>query len=123
VRLHLAATLRLHQSNYPVERLREAILAEDTGALAVLVHQAGSYRYALWRAEAGVKLAPLGAAAAGFLEAALLGQDAEQAINAASALGEAEEIAGLLAKEILPAGFLRIEALESDKDNPMKSTT
>ncbi len=123
VRLHLEASLRLHLSNYPVDRLREAILAEDTGALAILVHQAGSYRYALWRAEAGVKLARIGAAAAGFLEAALLGQDAEQAINAASALGEAEEIAGLLAKEILPAGFLRIEAVESDKNNPMKSTT
>ena len=117
VRLHFAATLRLHQSGFPVDRLREAILAEDTEALAVLVHQAGSYRYALWRAEAGVKLARLSAAAAGFLGAALLGQEAEQAINAAAAVGEAEEIAALLAAEILPAGFLRIEALAPDQKN------
>lgn len=110
VRLHFAASLRLHQASFPVDRLREAILAEDTEALAVLVHQVGSYRYALWRAEAGVKLTRLGVAAAGFLEAALRGEDAEQAINAAAAVGEAEEIAGLLAAEILPAGFLRIEA-------------
>src|SRR5258706_774934 len=115
VRLHFAASLRLHHSNYPVDRLREAILAEDTEALAILVQQAGSYRYALWRAEAGVKLAPLGAAAAGFLEAALRGEDAEQAINAAAALGEADEIAGLLAKKILPAGFVRVEAASPGK--------
>jgi hypothetical protein len=115
VRLHFAASLRLHQSSYPVDSLREAILAEDTEALAVLVHEVGRYRYALWRAEAGVKLARLGVAAAGFLGAALLGQDAEQAIGAAAAVGEAEEIAGLLAAEILPAGFLRIEAVAPEK--------
>jgi hypothetical protein len=111
VRLHFASSLRLHQSSYPVDRLREAILAEDTDALAVLVHELGRYRYALWRGEEGVKASPLGAAAAEFLGAVLRGAAAEQAISAAAAVGEAEEIAGLLAAEILPAGFLRIEAV------------
>jgi len=116
VRLHFAPSLRLHQARFPVDRLREAILAEDTEALAVLVHQVGSYQYALWRAESGVKLARLGTAAASFIGAVLLGQDAEQAIHAAAAVGEADEIAGLLATEILPAGFLRIEAVAPDQE-------
>jgi len=117
VRLHFAASLRLHQARFPVDQLREAILAEDTGTLAILVQQPAGYRYALWRTEAGVGLARLGVAAAAFLEAALLGQEAGQAINAAAAVGEAEEIAGLLAAEILPAGFLRIEAVAPGQKN------
>ncbi len=112
-RLHFAASLRVHQARYPVDELREAILAEDTEALAVLSHQAGEYRYALWRAEEGVKLARLSAAAAGFVRAALEGAEAEQAISAAAAAEAADDIAGLLAAEILPAGFLRIEAVAS----------
>jgi hypothetical protein len=116
-RLHFAATLRLHAARYPVDELRAAILAQDTEALAVLAHQTGAYRYALWRAEEGVKLSRLGAAAAGFLRAALDGADVEQAISAAAAVGAAPEIAGLLAAEILPAGFLRIEAPASDEES------
>jgi len=110
-RLHFAASLRVHEARYPVDELREAILAEDTQALAVLAHQCGEHRYALWRAEEGVKLARLSAAAAGFVRAALQGADVEQAIGAAAAADAADDIAGILAAEILPAGFLRIEAV------------
>ena len=113
-RLHFAASLRLHEARYPVDELREAILGEDTEALALIGQRTGEYHYALWRAQQGVKLSRLGAAAAGFLRAALDGADVEQAIGAAAAVGAGEEIAGLLAAEILPAGFLRIEAATSD---------
>jgi hypothetical protein len=112
-RLHFAASLRVHAARYPVDTLRAAILAEDTEALADLAHQSGEYRYAIWRAEEGVKLAPLGLAAAAFVRAALAGADVEQAISAAAALEGAEDIAALLAAEILPASFLRIEAVAS----------
>jgi Putative DNA-binding domain len=113
-RLHFAASLRLHEARYPVEELREAILAEDTDALAILGHQTGEYRYALWRAEEGAKLARLGAASAGFLRAALGGADAGLAINAAAAAAT-EGIAELLVAEILSAGFVRIEPAASDQ--------
>ena len=113
-RLHFAASLRLHEARYPIEKLREAILAEDTEALAILGQQTGEFCYALWRADEGVKLTRLSAAAAAFLRAALDGAEVEQAISAAAAAGAAVEVAGLLAAEILPAGFLRIEAVAQD---------
>ncbi|HEX9473890.1 MAG TPA: DNA-binding domain-containing protein [Steroidobacteraceae bacterium] len=115
-RLHFAASLRLHEARYPVDELREAILAEDTETLALIGRRTGDYHYALWRAQQGVKLSRLGAAAAAFLGAALDGADAERAISAAAAAGAGKEVAGLLAAEILPAGFLRIEAATPDKN-------
>ena len=113
-RLHFAASLRLHEARYPVDELREAILAEDTETLAVIGRRSGDFHYALWRAERGVKLSRLGAAAAAFLGAALHGADVERAISAAAAAGAGEETAALLAAEILPAGFLCIEAATPD---------
>jgi len=115
-RLHFAASLRLHEAHYPVDELREAILAQDTETLALIGRRSGDHHYALWRTERGVKLSRLGAAAAAFLRAALEGADAEQAISVAAAAGAGAEVAGLLAAEILPAGFLRIEAAAPDKN-------
>lgn len=119
--LQFAAPLRTHVARYPVDELRRAILAEDTGALAATDPEPREHHYALWRAAEGVKVRALSAASARFVDAALAGADGPAALAAAAAVAtgvasraKAEtgvlQLAHLLAREILPAGFVRVSA-------------
>ena len=110
VRLHFLAPLRLHSARYPVERLRDAILAEDAVALGAIDLTPGDYRYALWRTQESVHVRPLRLPSARFLEAVYAGGDGEQALAAAAGDLGAADVAAMLAQEVLPAGFVRVEA-------------
>ena len=111
VRLHFTAPLRLHAARYPVELLRAAILADDATALASIDLSAGDYHYAMWRTEDGVNVRPLSAASARFLAAVYAGADGAAALAAAVGGQGDAVIAQILAQEILPAGFVRVEAV------------
>jgi hypothetical protein len=113
VRLRFASPLWLHAARYPVERLRIAILAEDTALLAVIAAPqpaeagaagGGDFHYALWRTSEGVNVRPLGAASARFLAAVYAGASANEALAA----GGPGDSAAVLGREILPAGFVRV---------------
>ena len=109
VRLHFVAPLRTYAAQYAVDQLRTAILAEDAAALSAISLSPGEHFYALWRTQAGVQVRSLSAASARFLSAALAGADGAQALAAAAAVPQsAPEVAEILAREILPAGFVRI---------------
>jgi len=119
--LQFIAPLCTHVARYPVDELRRAILAEDTRALAAMDPAPSEHRYALWRAAEGVKVRALSAPSARFVEAALAGADGPAALAAAAAVatGVASQVEGetgvtqlaeILAREILPAGFLRVSA-------------
>jgi len=109
--LQFAAPLCTHVARYPVDELRRAILAEDTAALAAMDLEPREHHYAMWRASEGVKVRALSAPSARFVEAALAGADGPAAL-AAAVEGEtgAPQLAELLAREILPAGFVRVSA-------------
>jgi hypothetical protein len=109
VRLRFCSSLRVHRSTYAVESLRVAVLAEDLPALRAMNFDPTEHAYALWRAQAGVKVHSLGAASARLLSAVLAGADAATALAAAAAGADAAAVAQLLVREILPAGFVRIE--------------
>jgi Putative DNA-binding domain len=114
VRLHFAAPLVTHRAIYPVDPLRTAILAEDLETLRGLDSPPGDYRYALWRTEQGVNVRLLSAASARFLDAALAGADGTTALAAAAAVEQGvADVADALAREILPAGFVRVERIDS----------
>ena len=114
VRLRFAAPLRTHRSAYAVDQLRTAILAEDIVALRGISLQRGDHYFALWRTDAGVIVRSLSAASARFLDSALTGADGAAALADAAAVDQsAEEIADVLAREILPAGFVRVETADS----------
>jgi hypothetical protein len=114
VRLRFAAPLRTHRTNYPVDQLRTAILAEDLEALRATDLRPGEYCYALWRTEQGVHVRSLSVASARFLDAALSGADGAAALAAAASVEQsAADVAAVLAREILPAGFLRVETLDA----------
>jgi len=104
VRLRLAAPLWLHAARYPVERLRNAVLAEDTVTLAAIA-ATGGFHYALWRTSEGVNVRSLSARSARFLAAVYAGATA---IEALAAGGDADG-AQVLGEEILPAGFVQVE--------------
>ena len=115
-RLRFPSSLRCHRARFPVERLREAILAEDTAALAALDLQPAAHDYALWRTSEGVKVQALSPAAACFLGTALLVRDGAAALAAAAAAltasgnhGGESALVDLLTREILTAGFVQIE--------------
>ncbi len=111
-RLHFAAPLRLHAARYPVEQLREAILAEDATAVAGIELNPRDHHYAMWRTDGGVNVRALSAASARFLTAVYEGADGAAAL-AAAADGQGDAaIAPILAQEIVPAGFVRVEALQ-----------
>jgi Putative DNA-binding domain len=113
VRLRFSAPLRLHVARYPVEQLRAAILTEDAAAVAGIDLDTRDYHYAMWRTEAGVNVRAASAASGRFLSAVYAGADAAAAM-AAAADGQADfAIAQILAQEILPAGFVRVETLHS----------
>jgi hypothetical protein len=110
VRLRLAASLRTHRAPYPVDRLRAAILAEDIETLRAISPEPAEHCYALWRSEAGVNVRSLSEGSARFLDAALSGAGGSAALAAAAAVDQsAEELAACLAREILPAGFVRVQ--------------
>ena len=118
--LQLAAPLRLHAARYAVDELRRAILAEDAAALAALDPAPREHHYALWRAVEGVKVRALSAPSARFVDAALAGADGPAALAAAQGEGEigVSELAQLLAREILPAGFVSVSARASPTSSP-----
>jgi len=119
VRLRFAAPLRLHAARYPVQRLRDAILAEDTATLTAITGRGsaaaesvepawagtGGFHYALWRTREGVNVRSLSVRSARFLAAVYAGADA---IEALAASGDADS-AEVLGQEILPAGFVQVE--------------
>ncbi len=108
--MHFAATLRTHCARFPVDQLRTAILAEDLDTLRAINLEPAVHHHALWRSEAGVNVRPVSAASARFIDAALAGADGAAALAATAAMDQsAEEIAALLAPEILGAGFVRVE--------------
>ena len=114
-RLQFAMPLRTHVARYPVDELRRAILAEDVEVLAAVDPEPGEHHYALWRAAEGVKVRTLSAASARFVDAALAGADGTAALaaaaEAASRTGDetgVPQLAQLLAREILPAGFVSL---------------
>jgi hypothetical protein len=113
VRLRFAAPLSLHSARHPVQRLRDAILAEDTVTLAAIAPVGtGGFHYALWRTRAGVNVRELSLGSARFLAAVYAGASAIDALAAAAGTrtdaGDADT-AGLLGQEILPAGFVQVE--------------
>jgi len=111
VRLHLAAPLRTYRAPFAVDQLRGAILAEDLEALRSVPLERAEHHYALWRSEQGVNVRSVSAAAARFLDAALSGAGGAAALAAAAALDQsAEELSGQLARDILAAGFVRVQA-------------
>lgn len=114
VRLRFAAPLRLHGARYPVQQLRDAVMAEDTARLAAIGARGpaeptaagmGGFHYALWRTSAGVNVRPLGERSSRFLSAVYAGAGAIEALAAA---GDGDS-AQVLGEEILPAGFVRVE--------------
>jgi hypothetical protein len=105
VRLHFAAPLWLHAARYPVQQLRDAILAEDTATLAAITAGSAGFHYALWRSGEGVNVRALSRSAAGFLAAVYAGSSALEALAASGGADSAE----VLGQQILPAGFVRIE--------------
>ena len=109
--LQFAAPLCTHAARYPVDELRRAILAEDTGTLAAVDPEPREHYYAMWRSAEGVKVRALSAQSARFIDAALAGADSPAAL-AAAVEGESgvPQLAELLAREILPAGFVRVSA-------------
>jgi hypothetical protein len=110
VRLHFASTLRTHVARFAVGQLRAAILAEDLDTLRAISLEPGEHHYALWRSAAGVNVRSLSAASARFLDTALRGGGGAAALAAAAAVDQsAEQLAACLAREILPAGFVRVE--------------
>jgi len=110
VRLRFAVPLRTHCAPFAVDQLRAAILAEDVETLRAISLDPRDHYYALWRTEAGVNVRSLSAASARFLDAALTGAGGAAALAAAAAVDQsAEELAVGLAREILPAGFVRVE--------------
>jgi hypothetical protein len=110
LQLRFIARPRLFEAQYPVDALRDAALADDAAALAAADGVVRPRHYALWRAVAGVKVSALSVPAARFIASALRGESSEQAL-AAAAEGFAEaEVAAILEREVLQAGFVRIEA-------------
>ena len=108
VRLQFLAPLRLHAARYPVDRLRDAILAEDAAALGVIDLAPGDYHYALWRTPEGVRVRPLRAPSSRFLAAVYGGADSAEALAAAAGEQDRAPVTEILAEEILPAGFVRV---------------
>jgi hypothetical protein len=113
VQLHFAAPLRTLVARFAVDQLRAAILAEDLDALRAIDLEPAAYYHVLWRSEAGVNVRSVSAASARFVDSALGGADGPAALAAAADADEsAEVVAAILAREILPAGFVRVHTGE-----------
>jgi hypothetical protein len=112
-RLRLAAPMRAFEASYPVDALRTSILADDVAAIEALdLSKPRAHHYALWRVPDGVSVRALSAPSARFLAAALAGGTGDSALAAAadgSGEAAASQLGQVLAREILPAGFVRVE--------------
>lgn len=111
-RLRFAAPLRTFESPYPVDELRLGVLADDAATVAALDLAPRRHDYALWRVAEGLTVRALSTPSAHFLDAVLAGADGAAALAAVAGSGEgaASQLAEILAREILPAGFVRVEA-------------
>lgn len=113
VQLHFAAPLLTLVARFAVDQLRAAILAEDLDTLRAISLEPAQHHHVLWRTEAGVNVRSVSAPSARFIDAALTGAGAAAALLAAAEGDErAEDVAAILAREILPAGFVRVHAGE-----------
>ncbi len=111
VQLHFASPMCTLHARFAVDQLRSAILSEDLEALRAIRLEPAEHHHVLWRSEAGVNVSSVSAASARFIEAALAGADGAEALEAAAAVNaRAEDVASTLAREILPAGFVRVHA-------------
>ena len=112
-RLQFSSPMRTFESPYPVDELRMAILADEAATVASLDLEPRPHHYALWRVTEGVSVRALSAPSVRFIDAVFAGADGESALAAAAAgSGEAAAapLAEVLAREILPAGFVRVAA-------------
>ncbi len=110
VQLQLASPMRTLVARFAVDQLRSAILSEDLDTLRHINLEPAVHPHVLWRSDAGVNVRAVSAASARFIDAALAGSDGAAALEAAAAVeGSAEDVASLLAREILPAGFVRVQ--------------
>ena len=111
VQLQFVSPMRTLLARFAVDQLRSAILSENLEALRAITLEPAEHHHVLWRSEAGVNVRSVSAASARFIEAALAGADGAEALEAAAAVNaRAEEVASALAREILPAGFVRVQA-------------
>lgn len=130
VRLYLAPGLRLHASAWPVETLREQLLALPAVAAPASLEipaTRGLRHRALWRSAQGVHVQPLSGSAAALVGALLDGAPLAAALDAAavaepvpgaasgSAAGPDEhassadaDLVQVLEREVLRAGFARL---------------
>jgi hypothetical protein len=112
-RLQFSSPLRTFESPYPVDELRTAILADEAATVAALDLAPRPRHFALWRVADVVTVRALSAPSARFLDAALAGADGEAALAAAAATypeDATSQLAEILAREILPGGFVRVAA-------------
>ena len=110
VQLQFASPMRTLLARFAVDQLRSAILSEDLEALRAIPLEPADHYHVLWRSDAGVNVRSVSAVSARFIEAALAGADGAGALEAAAAVNaRAEDVASTLAREILPAGFVRVQ--------------
>lgn len=104
------ASLRLHNSSYAIDQIRDAVMSEDTVALRALSASPKERGYALWRAGEGVKVQALHPIAIRFLAGALAGLSGPDALAAAASADDAtaEVAAQILSREVLSASFVKI---------------
>lgn len=112
--LRLNASLRLISTRYRVDELRAVLDAEDDAALAAIDMRAKRFWFALWRSHEGVSSRPLARSSAAFIRAAIKGDDALGALDAAFVHAAAETALPLLQQEILAAPFAQIVQLEGE---------
>jgi hypothetical protein len=116
-RLQLAPSLRLHESAWPVDVLRECWLAGDAPAARSM--PAEPIRVAVWRKAQGVALNRLSAPSFALLARLEAGASMDDALLAAaqpvaaSEGAQGDSLAAILAQDVLQAGFTRIDIPES----------
>jgi len=142
VQLYLAPGLRLHASAWPVETLRERLLALPAAAAPASLDippTRGLRHRALWRTAQGVHVQPLSGSAAALVGALLDGAplaaalaaaaDAEAGPRAApgSAAGPDEfaaradaDLVQVLEREVLCAGFARLVTVNSSSSGEIR---
>ena len=142
VQLYLAPGLRLHASAWPMETLRERLLALPAVAAPASLDippTRGLRHRALWRTTRGVHVQPLSGSAAALVAALLDGAPLVAALAAAAAaLPEPDAAPGgasgpdehaargdaglvqILEREVLAAGFARLVTVNSDSSGELR---
>lgn len=110
--LCLPPSLTLFEGQYPVDRIREAVTANDDDQLASLDMTPRPRRFAIWRSPRGVSLRPIGEAAGRFLTALLQGADAAAAIESASTGYSGQGVLVELETDVFRASFTRLVPLQ-----------